>query len=141
MTRALATVVSLGLAVGMMAAATAAETKTKMKTGIPAAAKGFAGMVQGKVFAAKNNELVLTVEKVTQSWKHSKAKDAESLVGQTVLVVPNAKEGKPVENVVRFINGLKVGESVTIDVNNLQPKSLTLMELTEQQRAKVKGTK
>ena len=43
-----AIVVGMGLVVGLSAAVMAAEKKAKMKTGIPAAAKGFAGMIQGK---------------------------------------------------------------------------------------------
>ena len=49
----------------------------------------------------------------------------------------NRRPGKPVKIVVRFINGLKADGEVTIDVNNLQPKALTLMELTKDQREKV----
>ena len=45
--------------------------------------------------------------------------------------------GKPVKIVVRFINGLKADGEVTIDVNNLQPKALTVMELAKDQREKV----
>jgi len=103
------------------------------KPRLPDPASRFAGMIQSKVVAKYDSgDLALAVEKVTEVWSHSKAKDPSSLVGKTVLVNGRKENGEPV---ARFIRGLKKGQTITIDVAHLgKGEALTILELTQQQR-------
>jgi hypothetical protein len=101
---------------------------------LPDAAAGFAGMIQGKVAQKFDGGLVLKVTQVIKEWEHNKAKDSQSLVGKAVLVKAGGREG----NVARFVKMLKVGEEVTLDVAHKGGEALVLLELTEDQRERVK---
>jgi len=79
----------------------------------------------------------LKVEKIGRVWKHSKAKDPQSLVGQEVRVVLRKENDKPAETLVRFLKTLKAGDATELDVNNQKGRVLTLLELTEEQRKKI----
>ena len=148
MKKRLAQLVGLGIVLAVAftcAQATAAPKKErkerpkreKREAGLPPAAKGFAGMIQGKVTAKTDaGGVVLAVEKVTKVWKHSKAKEPKSLVGKKVLVVPPG-EGKHNENIVRFLKTVKVKDEMTVDVANKKGNVLTLLELTKEQREKI----
>lgn len=52
----------------------------------PAGAKGFAGMIAGKVVSKGEDRLAVEVTKIDRVWKHSKAGSPESLIGRTVTV-------------------------------------------------------
>jgi hypothetical protein len=101
---------------------------------LPDAAAGFAGMVQGKVAQKLDGALVLKVTQVVKQWEHNTSKDSQSLVGKAVLVKAGGREG----NVARFVKMLKVGEDVTLDVAHKGGEALVLLELTEDQRERVK---
>jgi hypothetical protein len=101
---------------------------------MPDAAAGFAGMIQGKVIQKLDGGFTLAVEKVVKEWEHNKAKDTQSLVGKMVWIKAGVREG----NVARFARLLKVGEQITIDVADKGGEALTLLELTADQRERVK---
>jgi len=101
---------------------------------IPTGGKGFAGMLSGKVVSKQYGQLVLEITEVGQTWKHSKAETPKALVGKRIAVVGRDKEG----NASRFIALVKVGESLTLDVANREGETLTILELTEDQRARIK---
>lgn len=107
------------------------------KTQIPEAGAGFAGMIRGKVVHKLDHGLVVQVANVVKSWEHSKAKDANSLVG-AILVV---KVADGAENPAKFIGLVREGEEVTLDVANKEGAVLTLLELTEEQRERVKSAR
>ena len=130
-------VMLVGLLVAAAAAADKEKKKKKERPKLPAAAKGFAGMIQGKVVAVKKAGLTLKVEKVGQVWKHSKAKDPQSLVGLEVRVGCRKENGKPSERHLRFLKTLKPGDATELDVANKKGDSLTLLELTAEQRKKI----
>jgi hypothetical protein len=104
------------------------------KPALPDPAAGFAGMIQGKIAQKFDGACTLTVEKVVKEWEHSKAKDSKSLLGKTVAV--DARKGE--KNVARFVKLLKVGEQVTLDVGHKGGEVLTILELSEDQRERVK---
>lgn len=140
MRKRLIVLLSLAVIAGLLVTAgTAAEKEKKKRSRVvlPAAAKGFAGMIEGKVVAAKGTKIVLAVEKIGAVWKHSKAEDPESLVGQKVVVVCRVEEGKPASNHVRFIATLKAGETTSLDVRNDKGNRLVLLELTAEQRQRI----
>lgn len=107
--------------------------KTK-KLLLPDAAAGFAGMIQGKVAQKFDGGFTVKVEKIVKEWEHNKAKDSKGLVGKTIMIKAGGREG----NVVRFVKMLKVGEEVTLDVAHKGGEALVLLELTEDQRERVK---
>ena len=109
-------------------------TKAK-KPALPDAAAGFAGMIQGEVLRKFDGGFTLKVEKIARQWEHNKAKDAQSLVGKTVMIDVNRRG----ENIARFLKTLKVGEQVTLDVAHKYGETLTLLELTEDQRERVQA--
>lgn len=101
---------------------------------LPDQAASFAGMIQGEVTKKGDGEFVLKVEKIAEVWEHSKARDPKALVGKQVVVESPVEQGKVVESAARFIRSLKVGEKVTVDVAHRKGETLTLLELTEDQR-------
>ena len=113
------------------------ETAVTRKPRLPDPAASFAGMISGKVVTTYDSgEFVLGVAKVVKQWRNSKAADANSLVGKTVLVAPR-KDGD--ESIAKFIRSLKLGEVITIDVAHRgKGEALTIIELTEPQRKRVK---
>jgi hypothetical protein len=146
MKKAFVSFLSLAVIVGVtlvcLQAAAAAEKKEggkkeKKESGLPPGAKGFAGMIQGKVTAKTDGGgVVLAVESIAKVWKHSKAKEPKSMVGKKVRVVAPT-EGKHAENIVRFLKGVKVDDEITVDVANKKGDTLTLLELTKEQREKI----
>ncbi|MHC4406902.1 MAG: Dabb family protein [Planctomycetota bacterium] len=114
--------------------ARSAEAKTPR---IPHPASRFAGMIRGKVVAKIDGKVVVAVEEVTRVWKTSKAKSPQTLVGSKVLVEGPTVEGRPEETAARFLQSLKPGETVTVDVAHRSGQALTILELTEDQRARI----
>ncbi len=104
------------------------------KLPLPDAAAGFSGMIQGKVAQKFDGGFVLKVTKVVKEWEHNKAKDSKSLVGKTVMIKAGGREG----NLARFVKMLKPGEEVALDVAHKGGEALTILELTEDQRERVK---
>ncbi len=110
------------------------------KPRLPDPACCFAGMIQGKVVAKYNGDLVVAVEKVTRVWKTSKARDPEALVGKRVLVRGPKEADRYARLVARFLADLKPGETVALDVAHRgEGEALTVLELTEEQRERVSG--
>ncbi|HEY3319068.1 MAG TPA: hypothetical protein VGP72_01130 [Planctomycetota bacterium] len=102
------------------------------KAGLPAGAKGFAGIVSGKVTGTHADFVMFEVSKITNTWKHSKAEKADALVGQKVLVTAPA-EGKNAKDIARYLKGLKVGDETSFDVK-AEGDSLVVQELTDAQK-------
>ena len=55
---------------------------------LPDLAASFAGMIRGVVVEEREGQVVLKVARVPKEWKHSRAQDAEALIGKNVLVAP-----------------------------------------------------
>ncbi|MCH5378287.1 MAG: Dabb family protein, partial [Planctomycetes bacterium] len=75
---------------------------------LPDQASSFAGLIQGKVVAKREGQIVIQVEKVLRQWQHSRAADAEALVGKPVRVV-----GPEQGPIATFLQLLKEGDDVT----------------------------
>jgi hypothetical protein len=101
---------------------------------LPAAAKGFSGMFRGEVVGKQDGGIVVAVQEITNVWRQSNAEEPKSLVGKKVLVMP--RDGA--EQTVRFVNAVKVGESIKIDVGNKEGDTLVILELTQEQRERVR---
>ncbi len=107
--------------------------KAAKRLEIPQPATAFAGMLHGVVVDKRAGQLVMEVGKVTREWKHSKAKDATALVGQQVAV--QAGKHEPIR---RFVDQVKLGESIALDVAHKEGDVLVILELTPDQRERVK---
>ncbi len=101
---------------------------------LPAAAKGFSGMLRGEVVGKQDGGIVVAVQEITNVWQQSKAEEPKSLVGKKVLVMP--RDGA--EQTVRFVNAVKAGESIKLDVGNKEGDTLVILELTQEQRERAK---
>ena len=70
--------------------------------------------------------------------EHSKAKDPKGLVGKLIAIEARVEEGKVAPLQARFIQSLQVGEKITVDVAHQKGESLTILELTDDQRQRAK---
>jgi len=113
------------------------ETKAQ----IPGGAKGFAGMITGKVVSKGEDQVLVEVSKIDRTWKHSKAENAESLVGKlvTIKIVPQtyAKKKGYLAHVRKFFGLLKAGDSNSFDVKHAEGDNLIFLELTKAQAEQV----
>ena len=101
---------------------------------IPTGAKNFAGMFRGRVVATQTGQIIVEVNEITSIWRHNKAQNPKALVGKNVFVKARSGEGQ----VAKFLNAVKAGESVKLDVAHRDGDTLTLLELTEDQRDRVR---
>jgi hypothetical protein len=99
---------------------------------LPDPAAFFAGMIEGKVVAKREGQVVVLVDKVTREWRTNRAKNSQALVGKRVLVAGGRSDA-----IHRFVAGLEVGETVELDVAHKQGEVLTILELTADQRERV----
>jgi hypothetical protein len=100
---------------------------------LPDRAVAFAGMIRGVVVAKRDGQVVFKVARITKEWKHSRADNAESMIGKNVLVAPAAHE-----SIRRFVSKLERGEELTLDVAHKGGEILTILELTADQRERVR---
>ena len=122
-------VVVLALAAGLPAAQAADP--------LPEGAKGFAGMITGKVITKGDAQVVVEVSKIDRVWKHNKAENPASLIGRrvTIRIVPQVYEKKEgyLVRVRQFFGLLKAGDSESFDVKHSEGDSLIFLELTKAQ--------
>ena len=132
--------VCLGVVMGLTAWGLEAEAAKKAKKGkakspaaqedpLPSSAVGFGGGIQGKVVAKRPNEVVLQVEKITEVWKANKAVDPKSLLGKRIVVACKVDPAKRESALAKFLNGLAVGRSVSLEVKHTAGNSLTLIRI------------
>lgn len=100
---------------------------------LPDLAASFAGMIRGTVVETRDGQFVVKVSEVAKEWEHSKAEDADDMIGELVLVDATKRDVFR-----RFASKLERGEQVTLDVAHKAGEALRLLELTEDQRARVK---
>jgi hypothetical protein len=101
---------------------------------LPDPASRFAGMIRARVISRMKGNLVVHVEGIAREWRHSKAESSKALVGKKVLVDARKVEGEPVKSIARYMERLKVGEVVVLDVAHQRGEALTLLELSAEQR-------
>jgi len=80
---------------------------------------------------------------IERVWKHSKAENAEGLVGKqvTIRVSPHVygKKAGYLGRVRQFLALLKLGDTDSFDVRHSDGDSLTFLELTKGQIERVEG--
>ena len=111
----------------------------EIKPVLPDGMLGFSGMLKGKVVSKQKNGFVLKVEKIEKLWKGNKAKNAESVIGKKVLINvqwEQHKKGKwrPVPLQAKYVEKLKVGAVISIEVKNDEGERLHILELSKEQR-------
>lgn len=109
------------------------EAREGRRLPLPDAAAEFAGLVRGTVVRVRDRGLVLHVDQVVRQWEHSKAQNADALVGKRIAV-----DAAPRDGVIAFLRSLKAGDQVTLDVAHREGEQLTVLELTEEQRQRVR---
>ena len=90
-------------------------------------------MVRGVVVDKRGEQLVFRVGRVTREWEHSKAENAKAMIGKKVLVEPGNHD-----SIRRFVAKVERGEELTLDVAHKDGETLTILELTEDQRQRVR---
>lgn len=105
---------------------------------LPDPASLFAGMVRGEIVEKRRGAFVLLVDEVAREWKHSKAADSGSLEGKKVLVNGPGEDAANAQSIGRFIRLVRVGEKVTLDVAHRRGEALTILELSTDQRERVR---
>jgi len=110
-----------------------APDRRSERIALPDPASSFAGLIEGRIVEKRKGQIVVKVEKVLRQWQQSRAADAESLVGKPVLV-----DGRDEGPIAKFLELLKEGESVTLDVAHKHGETLTILELTEEQRERIR---
>jgi hypothetical protein len=117
-------------------------TGTRAADPYPEAATEFAGMIGGT--AKGTDDITVQVAKINTTWQHSKAQNAEALVGKqlTIKINPDLYAKKPgyVDLVRKFFGLLEVGTSHTFDVRHFDGDSLTFLELTQRQKERVEAS-
>ena len=103
------------------------------RVALPDPAAGFAGMIRARVLQVRDDGVVVRVLSVTEEWRHSEAKNSRSLVDKPVLV--QARQNGTVR---AFLRSLREEDEVVLDVANQAGEVLTLLELTEEQRLRVR---
>jgi len=94
---------------------------------LPKGARGFNGMLRGKVVSTEANTVVIKVEKVTRVWESNRAVNAEGLNGREVRLVVSA-EGERGERLLRVLRGLKPGDRVIAGAMHTEGNHLALAE-------------
>jgi len=110
---------------------------------IPDGLHGFRGMLEGEVAGRQEHGFTLHVTRIHRVWEQSKATSPESAVGKTLLINVSWRQGDdgrwhPVENQEKFVRTLREGEEIRIDVGNLEAERLHILELTQEQRERIR---
>ncbi len=107
----------------------------------PEGARGFAGMIAGKVVSKGEDKIAVQVTAIDKVWKHSRAEKPEALVGKTVNLKISAeiyaKKAGYLSRVRQFFRLLEVGDADSFDVKHSEGDVLTFLELTEAQKERV----
>ncbi len=120
-------------------------TKIELESAsFPLILRGFCGMVKGEVVSKKENNLImLKVEKVLKIWKDNSSEEPWELEGMTVKVGPrwHKVNGKwqPIERHTAFIQKLKKGEKIDLEIEYAERDVMSILELSREQRKRVGG--
>jgi len=120
--------------------------KKQEKPSLPDGLKGFSGMLEGTVISKEEKGFILEVQKILNLWKNNKANNPESAIDEGLLINVQWEKGKdgtwhPVEAHLKFINSLKVGEEIKIEVINDEGERLHILELSKEQRERAEKVK
>ena len=130
-TASLAVACSFACATGVIGPGTspAAADEKAESLGVPAALKGFRGMLMGVIEKKSDREFIIKVEKITRTWKANKAENPQAAVGKQA-VCELWKKGRLFEKQRRTLADLKAGDRVLVEPFHLEPDHdhLTVVE-------------
>ena len=115
------------LLLALAAVALAADNGGQAET-IPAALKGFRGMMSGKLLKKGEKTLVFKVEEVMKVWEGNRAKEPAKAVGQTLVLSLEKLDGGHGGRVLTNYRGLKVGDAIELEAFDLGGKTLCVQE-------------
>jgi hypothetical protein len=101
----------------------------KESLGVPAALRGFKGMLIATIVKKGTDELIIKIEKIDRTWKGNKAENPKAAVGEQA-VCELWKEGRLYEKQRRALAQLSPGDRVLIEPFHLEPDHdhLTVVE-------------
>ncbi|HUS48477.1 MAG TPA: hypothetical protein VNA25_02750 [Phycisphaerae bacterium] len=94
---------------------------------LPDGLRGFRGVMVGTVVRKAERALVLNVEKITRTWKESKAENPKAAVGKRVHVVVSPKYDKDGRH-TRALAKLKIGDRVVVEAFHFEGEALVVVE-------------
>lgn len=106
---------------------------------IPEGVDGFNGTIEGEITKKNDGSLEIKVSAVKNVWKKNTAKNAENLVGKTIVVNggwhKNEKSGKfePNQNHINFIKNVSLGK-ITLEIQTGDGDRFHITELNKEQR-------
>lgn len=106
----------------------------------PDSIAGFSGLVRGVVVEKKPQDIItFKVAKIGKLGEGNKAQDANALVGKTVQVAWGTKEDKLGKLCKAFIQKLKEGDRIGLELKHFDKDTFTILELSEDQRTVALG--
>ena len=95
---------------------------------IPAALKGFQGMMSGKLTKKGETMIAFKIGKIMKKWKGNKAEKPEAAVGETIALTLKDISAHHRERLMKNYRGLKVGDDIELEAFDLGGKNLAVKE-------------
>ena len=95
---------------------------------IPAALKGFQGMMSGKLTKKGETMIAFKISKIMKKWKGNKAENPGAAVGETIVLTLKDISAHHRERLMKNYRGLKVGDDIELEAFDLGGKYLAVKE-------------
>lgn len=94
---------------------------------------GFSGQVMARVEGIVSGGVRVRVLQVSRIWKNNQAKNTEGLIQKSILVrASGSKESREIQTA--YMSGLRVGQTVPIEIKKKQVKYWEILELNAEQK-------
>lgn len=94
---------------------------------------GFSGQVMARVEGIVSGGVRFRVLQVSRVWKNNQAKNTEGLIQKSILVrASGSKESREIQTA--YMSGLRVGQTVPIEIKKKQVKYWEILELNAEQK-------
>ena len=94
---------------------------------------GFSGQVMARVEGIVSGGVRVRVLQVSRVWKNNQAKNTEGLIQKSILVrASGSKESREIQTA--YMSGLRVGQTVPIEIKKKQVKYWEILELNAEQK-------
>jgi hypothetical protein len=96
--------------------------------GIPAALKGFRGMMSGRLVEKGESSIVFKAAKIMKVWKGNKAENPEKAVGETMALSLEKVSAHHGERIMKNFRALKAGDRIEVEAFDLGGDRLFIKE-------------
>ena len=94
---------------------------------------GFSGQVMARVEGIVSGGVRVRVLQVSRVWKNNQAKNTEGLIQKSILVrASGSQESREIQTA--YMSGLRVGQTVPIEIKKKQVKYWEILELNAEQK-------